>query len=839
MTPPAARAWWLAGLSVTCLASEDPEAWIYFDSRETAAKPRLVLELADGSTREIPPEADTLLIGYIAEGVFGSHAQLSVNLCDTNRVLMRFSLGEVRPPRSARLVLSTHPSMRPPAEDFDVAIHAVEESWSEGQTSWNTQPSFADETVVASCPQSEGRFEVDVTDLVRGWASGERANHGLLIRVAEPLTAPSLLPPPPASASEPAPPASLDDVLLSTYEWAPDVDAALDRARELGRPVLALVTAGWGAEEPVGQERILHSTAFAHPWVRELVRARFVPVRVHTDPTSVAVAMMDPTARPDPLAPLGTDLVRAKPAALVVADEGGAREVLASMGSFEGEHVWRFLVDALPDDEPPAESASDFEALLAGGWLAETRALLETSVDARERLDRGLALAERDGDLACVETLAAERIALGDVDAGEAWTSLGIALLRSGRATEARPILEAQRGRARAAYWLAALEQTSGDRARADRLLQAAELLEPESPWFGAIAARRAHPEVVSMFAPFARTTRAEAGAIGEEELVDRARAYLLETQLPGGDWPIPDPRLEDYRAGIAVLCAHALFVHGADERARAAVERAGAWFENTLAPADAAELNSFAATYWLDYQLERRARGAAGDEDARAAVELLLGGQMTNGAWSYSKSWGESWRGGFAGWPATERGRAHSMNTGIALEALTRAKEAGIEVDERALARGAEALLAMRRAPAAYTYTWPDPDIYGTVKSSIARAPACELALWRLGRVPVEDVRTSIAQFMDLRDELAAGVKLTGSWLPPHAFSGYFYLFGYYHAARVIAAVEHPECAAERAALRSDILAAVDPDATWMDFTDAGKPYGTAMALLILHETK
>ena len=38
---------------------------------------------------------------------------------------------------------------------------------------------------------------------------------------------------------------------------------------------------------------------------------------------------------------------------------------------------------------------------------------------------------------------------------------------------------------------------------------------------------------------------------------------------------------------------------------------------------------------------------------------------------------------------------------------------------------------------------------------------------------------------------------------------------------------------------LRADILAAADPDATWTDFTDAGKPYGTAMALLVLHATR
>src|SRR5262249_2807245 len=68
------------------------------------------------------------------------------------------------------------------------------------------------------------------------------------------------------------------------------------------------------------------------------------------------------------------------------------------------------------------------------------------------------------------------------------------------------------------------------------------------------------------------------------------------------------------------------------------------------------------------------------------------------------------SWTGGFGGWPATDRGRVHSMNTGPALLALARARDLGHAVDPSALVAGRRVLLAMRDGPGTDTYTYPDP---------------------------------------------------------------------------------------------------------------------------------
>jgi hypothetical protein len=290
-------------------------------------------------------------------------------------------------------------------------------------------------------------------------------------------------------------------------------------------------------------------------------------------------------------------------------------------------------------------------------------------------------------------------------------------------------------------------------------------------------------------------------------------------------------PSFEERREGISVLCAHALLERDVPK----AVARAHAWLLEHVAARPAATLNSFTATYWLEHQLARHSRRMASRADVAAAVALLCGGQMENGAWSYSKTWGEGWRGGFGGWLATDAGRAHGMNTAIALEVLTRAQAQGFEVPDTVLSAGRYALLAMRVAPACYTYTWPEPRNFEQLDASIARAPAAETALWRLGAAPCEDLATAVRAFVERRTTLDVPVKLTESWLPPHGLSAYFHSFAYLHGARAIQALAADSRAHDLAALRADVLARVEPDGTWLDTFALGKAYATAMALLIL----
>jgi hypothetical protein len=173
-------------------------------------------------------------------------------------------------------------------------------------------------------------------------------------------------------------------------------------------------------------------------------------------------------------------------------------------------------------------------------------------------------------------------------------------------------------------------------------------------------------------------------------------------------------------------------------------------------------------------------------------------------------------------------------MNTALALLALTDARAAGFDVPDDALAAGGKALRAMKAGPARWTYTWPEPRNFESEDASIARAPLCEQALVGLGVGSEEDLRKALDLFMEHRRGLRDAAKLSESWLPPHAYSDYFYFFATYHAARALTALGDARAKRDLQTLRGDLRRIVEPDGTWIDDPAIGKAYGTAMALLV-----
>jgi hypothetical protein len=356
----------------------------------------------------------------------------------------------------------------------------------------------------------------------------------------------------------------------------------------------------------------------------------------------------------------------------------------------------------------------------------------------------------------------------------------------------------------------------------------------PEDPFALKAEIRLAYPHQVGEGEPLAAPSRARKAS----DLVRNGVDYLLDHQRPDGSFPVA-ARISEYcRPGVTVLGAHALLLWSdrldakRKRRVKAALARADEWLSKNVQAADDHTLNTFAAAYFADYLLEKLDRKLATKKEARAAVDKLVAGVCRNGAWAYDRRFGENWKGGFGGWPVTTKGRTHSCNTGPALTALARAKKAGLEVPTTVIERGVEALRSMRVRTGVYTYTWPEPRNFEREDASIARAPVCELALYRLGAAKKADLRKTLDLFMEHRGGLAKSVKLTSGWVPPNNFSSYFYFFAYYHAAVALADLD---AKADLAKIREDILKAVEPDGAWVDYESIGKSYGTAMALLVL----
>ncbi|MCP5022532.1 MAG: DNRLRE domain-containing protein [bacterium] len=317
----------------------------------------------------------------------------------------------------------------------------------------------------------------------------------------------------------------------------------------------------------------------------------------------------------------------------------------------------------------------------------------------------------------------------------------------------------------------------------------------------------------------------------GESRVLKAATEYLLKVQLVDGSFPMGHPLQEEHREGISALCSLALHQRGHTEQATKGTH----WLETRLGSHAPRNVNSFTATYFLDLQMHRYASGEANAEEVQRAIQFLVAGQLSNGAWSYSKRFGEDWKGGFSGWPKTNLGRAHSINTAIALEALTRAKRAGLTVEDKVLKQGKAALLAMRTGPGQYAYTYPGPRKFDSLDASIAKAPAAELALLRLEAVSRSDLKMAIDAFMKSREALDIPRKLTDVWLPPNALSGYFHSCAYFHAAQAIREFGGPTNRKHLADLRKDLLRKAEPDGTWMDTITLGRAYATAMAILVM----
>jgi hypothetical protein len=168
-----------------------PNPWVGIASRETNSGPELTVHFEDGTQRLYSVAADTVLLSYLPDQCLGAHESLSVDLADTNRILLRFDLPGGARVRQAELILwrsqSPHPS---PPRPITLAFHELEQGWDEGRTTWNSQPTFARRpALTARIDPAAREYHLDVTALVRRVVEDGIPNRGWLVRIDRPLAA--------------------------------------------------------------------------------------------------------------------------------------------------------------------------------------------------------------------------------------------------------------------------------------------------------------------------------------------------------------------------------------------------------------------------------------------------------------------------------------------------------------------------------------------------------------------------------------------------------------------------------------------------------------------------
>lgn len=182
----------------------------------------------------------------------------------------------------------------------------------------------------------------------------------------------------------------------------------------------------------------------------------------------------------------------------------------------------------------------------------------------------------------------------------------------------------------------------------------------------------------------------------------------------------------------------------------------------------------------------------------------------------------------------------ATSFTTSSCILGLIDAKKAGFQVDQAMLDRAVRAVRRCRLPNGAYAYsiealnTPEHIESINNVKGSLGRIQVCNLALRRAG-LDISDaqLRSGLDLFFQHHKFLDAA---RGRPIPHEAYyanAAYFYFFGHYYAAQVIAELPADQQARYWDRLRREVIKTQQSDGSSWDYymNSYGKPYGTAFA--------
>jgi hypothetical protein len=169
---------------------------------------------------------------------------------------------------------------------------------------------------------------------------------------------------------------------------------------------------------------------------------------------------------------------------------------------------------------------------------------------------------------------------------------------------------------------------------------------------------------------------------------------------------------------------------------------------------------------------------------------------------------------------------------TGVVVHALETARKAGAEVPAPIYRLAADALMSTRGSGGRQTYNC-DGSAPDNEKSSMSRAPICELALHQAGKLTLADVEKGVEMYWKFVDRLEA-VRLC-DYHSDGRLAGFFYFHAGFHTLEAARALSGPARESTQKRFRERLLAIPEWDGSFVDSHEIGKSYGTASALLML----
>ncbi len=188
----------------------------------------------------------------------------------------------------------------------------------------------------------------------------------------------------------------------------------------------------------------------------------------------------------------------------------------------------------------------------------------------------------------------------------------------------------------------------------------------------------------------------------------------------------------------------------------------------------------------------------------------------------------------------------ATSFMTAAAVIAMAEARAAGFEVDDRILGRAVRCVQHCRLPNGGYSYnvrTVPNlnSEYIDQIKGSLSRIAVCQEALMLGGvDIAIEDRRFGLRHFFRHHKFLDIAVAKPVPHETYYFNSGYFYMFGHYYTARVIAGLTEEDQGIYWPKLRHEVLKMQQADGSMWDYDmhRYDKPYGVAFGLMALHHS-
>jgi hypothetical protein len=544
-------------------------------------------------------------------------------------------------------------------------------------------------------------------------------------------------------------------------------------------------------------DRAMKAVAFTDPGVVDLVRAKFVPLRMCCDAETGAA--------------LGLKAFEfVEPGFVVMTPEGKIIHVIDRIRTFGSDWIRSALVAVLrkhPEYNAPA--GTGVEDLIRGG--DDALAFEKATPDQRALILR------RSGRYE--EALRQE--------AGPLQT--GLTLLGLRRYGEAAALLEKDPS-PEAAYHRAAIDAWTGqDPAPRLKALAAAH---PDSPWAWRAAMNVVKAEDSLPAGPLAHhledfttrpfdappaSTRVPASDAGTA--VRAGVEWLLRAQHGDGAWRDaryaywPDPGiLPNVWMAVTALAALALLEHRDVSPARidAALVRADAFLRDGRNLSAGKNEESYAQAYRLHYFAARK-DAAMLDRLVERAGSM----QDRDGHWPHEYQ--------------------NPFSTAAMVHALATARRAGASVPELLFNRAASALRTTRADDGRQSYRVGEkPD---NPKSSMARSALCELALHECGQGSLADVARGVDGYWAFVERLEA--VRSCDYHSDGRLAGFFYFHAGFHVLEAARALDAPARESTSKRLRERLLRIPETDGSFLDSHEIGKSYGTASALLILARSR